>query len=233
MNLTTATPLEIDTALAALDNAWHALDQREANTLGSLRASNGERAKGHGARRYFTNTPAETVEVLTARLAAGTIVAYDVVNVRKNLAKLDELAAAKAANRAEAAPLHAEYDRRPWARFFLVDGGHIHSGLWCAGGSIRPTTSRGWVPELSDKDEAAAVAKLGPLLCTKCFPSAPTEYTRGVEKPAACKGSGGREVPGTFRRSGMTGFGRCPECDENITVTSGGVLRKHKPAKVG
>src|SRR4029077_18387913 len=90
-------------------------------------------------------------------------------------------------NRAEAATLDAEYDSRPWTRYIAVMGGHIHSGYWCAGGTIRRTTIRQWAPLLSGKTAGDAVAELGEALCTHCYPSAPVAWTAGrvtEQKPA-------------------------------------------------
>ena len=72
-----------------------------------------------------------------------------------------------------------------WSRFFLVTSspGHVHSSMYCS--TCRPTTTYGWLPELSGKDEPEAVAELGPTLCSVCFPSAPTEWTTGKKITAA------------------------------------------------
>lgn len=66
-----------------------------------------------------------------------------------------------------------------WSRFFLVvsSAGHIHSSRSCS--SCRPTTRFGWLPQISGKDEAAAVRECGETLCSVCFPNAPTAWTQG------------------------------------------------------
>lgn len=72
-----------------------------------------------------------------------------------------------------------------WSRFFVVtsSAGHVHSSTSCS--TCRPTTMYGWLPELSGKDEATAVAELGPTLCTVCFPTAPVDWTAGKKLTAA------------------------------------------------
>jgi len=79
--------------------------------------------------------------------------------------------------------LEAEYTG--WSRFFLVtsSAGHIHSSMHCS--TCRPTTTYGWLPELSGKDADTAVAELGPTLCSVCYPDAPTEWTTGRKLTAA------------------------------------------------
>lgn len=72
----------------------------------------------------------------------------------------------------------AEYESRPWARYWLVttSDGHIHASRHCS------TCNKGRAPTgfalaayLSGKSEAEAVADLGPALCSVCYPSAPVE----------------------------------------------------------
>lgn len=74
----------------------------------------------------------------------------------------------------------AEYESRPWARYWLVTSsdGHIHASRHCS------TCNKGRAPTgfalaayLSGKSEAEAVADLGPALCSVCYPSAPVEST--------------------------------------------------------
>lgn len=75
-----------------------------------------------------------------------------------------------------------------WSRFFLVTSsqGHIHSSMRCH--TCRPTTTFGWLPELSGLTEDAAVEAHGPALCTECFKSAPVEWTgQKITKAAANK----------------------------------------------
>lgn len=73
----------------------------------------------------------------------------------------------------------AEKQYTGWSRFFLVTSspGHIHDSMHCS--SCRPTTSYGWLPELSGKSETEAVEAHGPALCSVCFSSAPTEMIGG------------------------------------------------------
>lgn len=111
-----------------------------------------------------------------------------------------------------------------WTRFYLVK--HIHRSTHCS--SFRDTTRIGWLPNLSGQTEAEAVAEHGAILCTICFPSAPTEYTKGLEAdPNNCTG--------TWDRSKKDGrhlyspWVTCT-CGQTVSVTSTGKLRKHKAA---
>jgi hypothetical protein len=74
-----------------------------------------------------------------------------------------------------------------WSRFFLVtsSSGHIHSSMHCS--TCRDTTTYGWMPELSGKTEAEAVARLGPALCSVCFATAPVEHVGGKISAAKAK----------------------------------------------
>ncbi|AAD17607.1 hypothetical protein TM4_40 [Mycobacterium phage TM4] len=106
-----------------------------------------------------------------------------------------------------------------WRRFFLVPGGHIHESTACS--SLRITTMIVWLPELSGETEAEAVAEHGALLCTKCFPSAPVEWTVGNVDPDKCNGR-----PDMDRRRGR--YAPCRECGYVGHITTHGNLRKHK-----
>jgi len=123
---------------------------------------------------------------------------------------------------------HEEAQYRGWQRFFLVQDGHIHASRSC--GSLRITTKIGWLPQLSGETEADAVAAHGAMLCTKCFPSAPVEFTRGKDAPAdQCPGSGERIIGQASRT--RTPYGECAHCHTSQVVTMYGVTRKHKLPK--
>jgi hypothetical protein len=135
-----------------------------------------------------------------------------------------------------------ELDRgyKGWSRFFIVPGGHIHSSMSChtCNKSWNNPTQFGWLPGLSGKSDADAVKEQGALLCTVCYPDAPTEWTNHYEvkaaekKAAACEGSGTWNYPRETSRTGYyTGnYGVCKHCNQRITITSTGKMRSHKPA---
>ncbi|AKF14497.1 hypothetical protein SEA_FLAGSTAFF_60 [Mycobacterium phage FlagStaff] len=118
-----------------------------------------------------------------------------------------------------------------WARFFLVQGGHIHASRSCH--TLRPTTRLGWLPDLSGLDEAAAVAAHGPLLCSHCFPTAPVAWTIGPQAPAdECPGSKTAHYDRATARMGYCSgnAGTCGDCGQRITLTPSNLLRTHKRA---
>ena len=80
--------------------------------------------------------------------------------------------------------IDSEYQVRRWSRFFLVtsSSGHIHSSMCCSTcNKGKNATTFALLPELSGKDEKAAVDKLGPALCSVCFPSAPVEFLENAK----------------------------------------------------
>lgn len=84
--------------------------------------------------------------------------------------------------------LNEVYQDNRWSRFFLVtsSAGHVHSSMNCH--TCKQTTTYGWLPELSGKSEEEAVAQLGTVLCSVCFPSAPVAHTGGkITKAKAAK----------------------------------------------
>jgi hypothetical protein len=71
-----------------------------------------------------------------------------------------------------------EQDYTGWTRYLIVtsSAGHVHSRTSCP--TCRPTTTFGFVTDLSGKDEAEAIATVGETLCTVCFPDAPVNPSK-------------------------------------------------------
>lgn len=232
MNLTTATPVEIDTALAALYDRSAAAEDRLAQAVDAAHHAVGDRRHWIGRQQVWNMLgaeaidqareladPAETYSQATGYRAHRAITAYD--------AAVDEMAAVEV----EVAPYAAEYQRRPWLRFFSVHKGHIHNSMDCSTCNRDGKSTRfGWHPELSGLTEAEAVAKLGPSLCTVCFPTAPVEWTIGKPAPERCAGVG-KPYVGNSRRIGMRIYAECSGCGDTHIVTGSGI-RAHKPKKV-
>lgn len=148
------------------------------------------------------------------------------------------------------------YAAAPWARYWLVttSDGHIHSSTGCCTcHKGKNQTGFALVPYLSGSTAEAAVADLGPALCSVCFPAAPVEsreqarvparlalclaeegceaFRKAREEAAAkasarCPGSGQRGVSGL--RSGLVS---CPCCGDVSKPLSSGNVRPHKPAR--
>ncbi len=236
MDLSTATPLEIDTRLAELygDLADANRDRDAAKARAHAAAGDkGRRIRGGGV--LYTLTAAEAIARCRAIIADGyQPKPWDPDSPVKAVDKYDNAVARIIAAKEAMKPFDAEYERRPWPRFFYVPGGHIHSTLYCRtchrDGNV---TDVRWWPPMSGKTEAEAVADKGPVLCTVCYPSAPVEHTRGLDKPDRCTGSGQPPRPGTAKRYGRNVYGNCavcpPEADRQI-VLSGNRIRAHKPA---
>jgi len=84
--------------------------------------------------------------------------------------------------KAEIAPLNDLYRANQWQRFFLVTNtnGHVHRSMECS--TTYDTTSWAWLPHLSGLTDKEAVDDQGGILCTHCFPEAPSDYTSGESK---------------------------------------------------
>jgi hypothetical protein len=221
------TPMELDTRASELDNRLFTLRAWHAKHLADIHRAVGSRVTRHGGRKGWSMSDEEAVAAAQEKITH-TLMPWD-ADPTNALAKLGKVEAEMVANRAESDLIEAEYARRPWSRFIGVPGGHIHSGMWCMGGTIRPTTERTWHPALSGLSVAEAVEKLGTVLCTHCFPSAPVEWTQGAAKADdSCPGSGQAEVPGTLRHGTPT-LGQCRGCSRLQALTPRGYVRKHKP----
>jgi hypothetical protein len=235
VNIGTATPLEIDTRIAELCGDRDAAARDRDAAIGAAHGAAGDKGERlRGGRMRYTLTDREALDRCRAIVADGyEPQPWDRYRPDRAITKYDDATARIDAAYAAMRPFDAEYDRRPWPRFFYVPGGHIHSSLDCRtcnrDGNI---TDLRWWPAMSGKTEAEAVAERGPVLCTVCFPSAPTEYTRGLDKPGRCPGSGRSPRPGTERRYGMRFYGKCqtcpPDADDQI-VLPGSRIRAHKP----
>jgi hypothetical protein len=230
-DLTNATPAEIDSQLAELDREALALEKRVEAAVLSLRSALGQKARtwGRGASKV-TEWPTSEADAIAEMRAKGTEYIGMGRTADSVVKRYDEAAAALAANLDQQAPLEAEWARRPWTRFYVVQGGHIHKSRYCSTcnrGQYR--TSFGWMPDMSGMDETEALTMLAQrahVLCTVCFPNAPVVAPAEVA-PTHCLGSGRPVVKGTIR-GGMSRYGDCSECTDRPLVVGGGVARKHK-----
>jgi hypothetical protein len=229
--------VETDTRLAELDQEYGKLEHRRGMLLAGAHRAAGDHQDyvSVGRNRRVLQWRLDDAEVLgqlaNALVGGGPVrlTSWEVPEVRELLHEVNAQDAAMEANRAEANLLERVHDEHGWSRFFLVlnNNGHIHydqSNYRC---SRTPTTQHGWNPALSGATEEEAVAELGPLLCTVCFPSAPVEWTIGKPKTDRCAGSGAYvRYTGPRRR---TVYVECPECHETVTRTPSGLVRAHKP----
>ena len=186
--------------------------------------------RGRTSVQSFDGRTAATYEDITVRAAdvqaSGTLAPWDQKHMDTYMGKLTDSDAKIVALRESINAAHKEWnDHGRWSRFFLVQGGHIHSSTACH--TLRITTQVGWLPALSGETEKDAVDAHGALLCTVCFPSAPVEWTIGA-KPADDQCEGGRPADADFRK--RSPHGTCPSCGEWVSVTSTGKARKHKKA---
>ena len=220
-DLTTMTPVEIDTILAEIWGRINAVQNQIAAK--NEKAREARKAVKQGYKHY---------EGLAEKYEA------DIPALREKLVPLE----------AEAAPFEAEYASRPWSRAFLVtnNNGHVHSSMNC--GTCFITTQYAWMIDYSGKDEAEIVEAAGCIACTVCFPSAPVEALarptqmfaspeakakaekKAAAKAVKCAGSGRWDYDRSTARLGYYSgnYGVCPDCGEKITVTSTGKLRTHK-----
>jgi hypothetical protein len=154
---------------------------------------------------------------------------------RERLSALQEHLIELVAAEKAAADKLAEHEKsyEDWARFWCVPNGHIHSSRSCSTcNKMGKPTEFYLAHEVSGMDEEAAVKAQGPLLCTVCFPSAPLDWTNGLDeaakakKAAQCDGSG--KSPAKNNRP-YARYQPCSVCKTHQSVTSRGSIRAHKP----
>lgn len=237
--LTEQTPFEIDSRLAEIYAAKAKLQGRIESTQRHMRNQLGDSRDWIFRGRTRVQVWNLTEEEVAARSNdwESYVQSYDKAAYLENSARLTSLYAELVELITVSKALEDEFDRRPWSRFFLVtsSNGHIHRDMNCS--TCYPTTGYGWLPSLSGKTEAEAVAEQGPFLCSVCFTSAPTEWTRDrdevkaeAEKGSLCAGGGTYDYdPKTARRGYVSGnAGTCTHCDARVSLTASAKLRKHK-----
>ncbi len=171
MDLTTATPVEIDTVLARIMNDEYTNTLAFGSALDMLHYAVSDEKVGAWSRRNWAMSTDETIDAAKALAEGGT---YKATDAQKYLDRFNAARAQAKALREEAAPLNTEFQRRGgWSRAFLATSanGHIHSSRDCS--TCYVTTNFYWFVDLSGHDEAEIVTKAGSDACTVCYPSAP------------------------------------------------------------
>lgn len=172
-NLSTATPVEIDTELARLYGENADARFKSAQAASSLHyAADDEYNTRYNPRSGWKMALIDVIEAVRVVAAGETYKATEAQRA------LDSYTAAhqKVMEIREAmSPLNAEYRRRPWTRAFLVQnaGGHVHSSMECS--TCFDTTQFAWMTAYSDKPEVEIVEAAGEKACTVCYPSAPVD----------------------------------------------------------
>jgi hypothetical protein len=238
------TPRETDEKLAVLFQEHAKLRQKRAYAVATIMNMAGARYYYQGRQRVTDMT----LEEAQAKLASD-LDAYGLTERRSNGQALEDLTIADQAiyeKDQEIAALEDTYTG--WSRFFVVtsSNGHIHSSMHCS--TCYPTTTYGWLPNLSGKSQDEAIKHFGPAaeaLCSVCFPDAPvarmdanltqkqTDALLAGETPEAtpvktyCPGSGQRSATEVNWRL-YSPHGKCPVCGYVGAVTQSGAMRKHK-----
>lgn len=188
MDVTTTTPVEIDTALAALWQERYKHQARAASEWQQVKWYATEFARHVGLiKRRETLSPASLSDLLREwaeyeDVEKGGLHPVFATSSEQHLAEQawkHYVASNDASTAADEAlmdmqPLDEEYERRGrWNRAFLVTNaqGHVHKSMHCS--TTYPTTQYHWVTEFSDHSEEEIVAAAGERACTVCYPSAP------------------------------------------------------------
>lgn len=161
-----ATPVEVDTVLSKL---WNAKSMKRQERQG-LENQVKRHLQAVGKVDYLDHRGRPT-EMLDYLRRSWTMTAQQMIENCDQIPAID-VAIQWILNAIQ--PLEAEFDSRPWSRYFLVQnlGGHVHRERHC--GTCYSTTSYGWLIELSGCDESQMIVDYGESACTVCFPDAPT-----------------------------------------------------------
>jgi hypothetical protein len=161
MDLTTATPVEIDTALlGAYGKIADLTSQQHRLTATVSRIDEAEPGS------YQSMLPAYSPEN-RAKLVA------EIDALQKRIWEILD---------AEVYPREAQYNDRRWTRYYLVDNsnGHVHKDEHCD--TCFPTTRYAWLVEQSGMSAEDLVVLAGEKACTVCFPWAPVDILKQKTK---------------------------------------------------
>ena len=130
---------------------------------------------------HFLNaTPEERQRIIDLALANAK--SHEQNSLGSNIAKYGIAEAEVNRIQTEMKPLNDLFGVNQWSRFFLVTNtnGHVHRSMNCS--TTYDTTDWKWLPHLSGLTDKEAVDDQGGILCTHCFPDAPSDYTAGESK---------------------------------------------------
>jgi hypothetical protein len=186
--LTTATPVEIDRALAALWQDRYAEQARASQAWDTMTHYVREVMRHQGTIKGFAKpTPTQVRDFLSEHAEiseneALQVEAYGSAWIVRDAQKAWEYYDRYQDHSAKAdealmdmEPLDQEFARRGgWNRAYLVvtnGSGHVHRSMNCS--TCYPTTQYHWMTDYSDHTEAEIVEAAGERACTVCYPSAP------------------------------------------------------------
>jgi hypothetical protein len=212
-NLTTATPVEIDTVLFPLlaDRWYHTAKRYDDRKV--IAKTIWTEAFIEKFEKYLDRWSKHRTHAVANQYGWEKTLNHYNERINETTARLEGL-------QAEIDVLEAEYDRRGgWTRFLLVGGGHIHTQSQRCG-SIRPTTQVMWLIEAAGMDADEVVRKYSYTACTKCFPNAPVA-TIEID-PKVCTAG-----PYDHSRPPHNRYAKCNACGYVGALTSTGKIRKH------
>ncbi|MER5754356.1 hypothetical protein [Streptomyces sp. NPDC002088] len=157
MDLATAAPVEIDTALAAAYGKIADLtSQQQRITVTVSRIDEAEPGS------YESMLPAYSPENRTKLVD-------EIAALQERIQKILQ---------AEVYPCEAQYNDRRWTRYYLVDNvnGHVHKDTKCS--TCFVDTRYAWLTEQSGLTAEELVGLAGEKACTVCFPWAPVDVLK-------------------------------------------------------
>jgi hypothetical protein len=169
------TPVEIDTALAALyEQMYRLMAARDRAAVSVRQAAGAQRIYRYGrGSQTWSMSLSESLDKARAVVSGGGM-AYEVGQAQRALDSFEKATKGLAENEAEQNVFHEEFDRRGgWTRAFLVTNvnGHVHRSMNCS--TCHMTTQFQWMVAYSDHAEAEIVEAAGWRACTVCYPTAP------------------------------------------------------------
>lgn len=185
-DLSTQTPVEIDTQIAALyqvryreqDHAAREWEYLKNSIRSALALRYSDKISPSEIRNWLSSFEeiSEDDDMIAFAYEDTPWLANTAKQAWKHYLAYQDHAAKADEALADTEPLDDEWHRRGrWSRAYLVDNsnGHVHKNMHCS--SCYPTTRYHWLVELADQSEDEIVDQAGERACTVCYPSAPVE----------------------------------------------------------
>lgn len=211
MDITTATPAEIDTEICRLYTEREQRGLRLTALRRMLGQAQGKEA-GYGVAYRGPSAAQLREQIALTEREMGDLIAAEL-------------------------PLGGEFIRRGgWTRWYLVPDGHLHYDISGGRCSRIPTTDHYWMTEYSGRSADEMIELAGDRVCTTCFPDAPVAprpATARFMTPSEAERAAYREAQTRKRAAAKAAQITTPEGDPLYTATgySGDLIKTEVAAR--
>jgi hypothetical protein len=233
----TINPVDFDNQLMALHEKAGQVQARLTGNRDFQHIAVGDRKSYVGKAHLWRRTAAEVLESLQIMAKHGQDLPASIsrggqLTARKLLDQENDLMVELSGIMLAISKMDATYalPENRWNRYFrcMNSDGHIHSSLrGCQ--TVNYSTAMSWNTHLSGQPVEAAIADIGPTLCSVCYPGAPVEWRQrksDVERAAREAAKAAREEAKFVKRLRDDELFRCDHSFVETVAACLEVLRK-------